>query len=77
MCAGVRVTESSSRMYSDVFIKGGPSCSCPTGRTPSGGWQGGRDAASEHIENDSVKNKRMYNMMNKMQRTLLNEYIGT
>ena len=53
----VRVTQSGSWTYSAVFSKDEPGCSCSTGRTPSGGWLGGRDATPERVENDSVKNE--------------------
>ena len=71
------MTKSASRTYSVVFIKSGPGCSCLTGRTPSGGWLGGRDAAPERVKNDSVKNENEWNATCKMQQTLLNEWIGT
>ena len=57
-CArSVRVIQSGSRTYSAVFRKDEPGCSCPTGRTMSGGWLDGRDTASERVENDLVKNE--------------------
>ena len=59
-------------MYSVMFSKSEPGSSCPTSRTPSGGWLAGRDATPERIENDSVKNENKQSVMYKMQQTLLN-----
>ena len=69
----VRVTQSVSWTYSAMFSKSKLGCSCLTGRTLSGGWLGGRDAAPERIENNSVNIENKQSVMYKMQQTLLSE----